>query len=51
MAQSQYETEVNEGGLNMGWLQRKLNDRWDKGWALHTLLEKDGNLVLVFERR
>lgn len=51
MAEKVYETEVNEGGLSMGWLERKLNDRWHAGWALHSMLDKDGNLVMVFVRR
>lgn len=46
-----YETEVNKGSTNMKALTTKLNVRWHNGWRLHTMLEQDGNTVMVFERR
>lgn len=46
----QYMTEVNKGSVNMSTLTDKLNSRYAQGWRLHTMLEQDGNTVLVFER-
>ena len=51
MADDRYDTEVNRGDLNMGALARNLNDRYEKGWALHTIFEKEGNTVIIYERR
>lgn len=47
----QYLTEVNKGSVNMSTLTDKLNARYDEGWRLHTMLEQNGNTLMVFERR
>lgn len=46
-----YATSVNKGSRNMAALAGELNQRWNAGWRLHTIFEKDGNTVCVFERR
>lgn len=51
MADERYDADVNVGDLNMGNLARTLNKRWRDGWRLHSVFEKDGNTVMVFERR
>ena len=45
-----YMTEVNKGSVNMSTLTDKLNDRYADGWRLHTMIEQNGNTVMVFER-
>lgn len=47
----QYMTEVNKGSVNMSTLTDRLNDRYNEGWRLHTMLEQNGNTLMVFERR
>lgn len=47
----QYVTEVNKRSANMAVLTQTLNSRYENGWRLHTMLEQDGNTVMVFERR
>lgn len=48
----QYMTEVNKGSTNMSTLTNKLkNAQYEAGWRLHTMIEQDGNTVMVFERR
>lgn len=46
-----YATSVNKGSRNMAALAGELNQRWNAGWRLHTVFEKDGNTVCVYERR
>lgn len=46
-----YDTEVNKGSINIGHLKDKLNQRWAKGWKLHSMFEQDGNTIMVFEKR
>ena len=45
-----YETEVNKGDINMGALQRKLNDRYENGWKLAHVFHEGGNMILIWER-
>ena len=45
-----YMNEVNKGSVNMSTLTDKLNDRYADGWRLHTMIEQNGNTVMVFER-
>lgn len=47
----QYLTEVNKGSVNMSTLTDKLNARYAEGWRLHTMLEQNGNTLMVFERQ
>ena len=51
MADKHYETEVNKGDLNVSALERDLNDRWQDGWRLHTMIAHGDNTVVVWERR
>ncbi len=37
--------------LDMFRLTSLLNNRWERGWRLHTAFEQRGSAVLVFERR
>ena len=37
-----YDTEVNKGSVNMGFLAARLNERYQKGWRLHTIFEQRG---------
>lgn len=46
-----YRTWVNKGAMNVGWFERRLNDEWRAGWALHTVFEQAGNTVVVLQRR
>lgn len=48
-AGDRYDVEVNTGSVNMRRLAGHLNDRARAGWQLHTALEQDGNLVLIWE--
>ncbi|MDQ3956482.1 MAG: hypothetical protein M3285_13140 [Actinomycetota bacterium] len=45
-----YETEVNEGDVNMRSLQRKLNGRYEDGWKLAHMVSQGENLIMVWER-
>jgi hypothetical protein len=51
MADKHYEAEVNKGDLNVSAFERELNDRWQEGWQLHTVLAHGANTVVVWERR
>ena len=46
-----YDTQVNKGSLQMGILKNMLNNRWERGWRLHSIFEQNGNTIMVFERR
>ena len=45
-----YETEVNEGNINMTMLQRKLNKRYDDGWKVAHIFSEGGNTIIIWER-
>ena len=45
-----YETEVNRGDVNMGALERKLNDRFQDGWRLAHVVSEAGNMIFIWER-
>jgi hypothetical protein len=47
---AEYSAEVNRDSINMSWLTGHLNSMGKKGWRLHTILEQEGNTVIVFER-
>ncbi len=47
----QYITEVNKEDINMRWLRGHLNERWEAGYRLHSMVEQGGNTILVFEKR
>jgi len=46
----EYDAEVNKGSINMSVLVSRLNTRAQEGWRLHTMLEQDGNTIVVYER-
>lgn len=45
-----YRTLVNKADVNMAALARRLNEQAEEGYALHSMTEQAGNLILVFER-
>jgi hypothetical protein len=45
-----YITEVNRGDLNMGSLERSLNDKHKDGYKLAHIFEQGGNTIMIFER-
>ncbi len=51
MSDDHYDADVNKGSLNMRALADTLNDRWRDGWKLVHAFEKEGNTVLIWERR
>ena len=51
MADAHYDCEVNRGDLSMHWLMDTLNDRWNDGWRLRSVVEQTGKPFIVFKRR
>lgn len=45
-----YRTLVNKADANMAALARRLNEQAEEGYALHSVTEQSGNLILIFER-
>jgi hypothetical protein len=45
-----YDVELNKDDLNVGWLKRTLNKRWEDGWALKDTVVQHENTILIFER-
>lgn len=46
-----YLTEVNKGSVNMATWQAHLNERWEQGYRVHTVVEQAGNTITLFELR
>ena len=46
-----YEAEVNKGSLNAGALTRDMNKRYEDGWKLAHIFEKEDNTVIIWERQ
>ena len=46
-----YETEVNEGSINMKHFTEVANERWNNGYRMAHVFAQQGNTVVVWERR
>lgn len=44
-------SEVNKGSINMTAFTATMNRRWENGWRLAHVFERDKNTVMVWERR
>ena len=51
MAEDRYDTQINKAPLHMGTMKDMLNNRWHRGWRLHSIFEQGGSTVMIFERR